>query len=144
LNKEGAPHEQLWPYIISKFRIKPISGVYKDALNHQSIEYARVPQTVNAMKSCIASGYPFIFGFTVYESFESDTVASTGVVPMPQRNEQVLGGHAVVAVGYDDKTERFIVRNSWGSQWGEKGYFTMPYKYLSDDNLADDLCTFII
>jgi C1A family cysteine protease len=87
---------------------------------------------------CLASGYPFVLGFTVYDSFESDAVAKTGVVPMPARRENVLGGHAVLAVGYDDKQSRLRMRNSWGRAWGVKGYFTMPYAYLFDDNLSDD------
>ena len=82
-----------------------------------------------------------MFGFTVYESFESEAVAKTGVVPMPQSTEKVLGGHAVLAVGYDDPHQRFIVRNSWGSGWGMAGYFTIPYAYLTDSNLADDFWT---
>lgn len=90
------------------------------------------------MKACLASGYPFAFGFTVYENFESDAVAATGVVPMPGTSEQVLGGHAVLAVGYDDAQQRFIVRNSWGSAWGMGGYFTMPYAYLTNPDLASD------
>jgi C1A family cysteine protease len=93
------------------------------------------------MKGCLAAGYPFVFGFTVYESFESDAVAKTGVVEMPAPSEKVLGGHAVVAVGYDDSTQRFIVRNSWGPGWGMGGYFTIPYAYLTDSNLADDFWT---
>ncbi len=90
------------------------------------------------MKGCLASGYPFVFGFTVYESFESDQVAQTGHVPMPQAGEQVVGGHAVLAVGYDDSNQWFIVRNSWGPNWGMQGYFTMPYLYLLDPNLSGD------
>ena len=93
------------------------------------------------MKGCLASGYPFVFGFTVYESFESQEVAQTGIVPMPQSTEQVMGGHAVLAVGYDDAQQRFIVRNSWGEGWGMHGYFTMPYAYLTDSNLSDDFWT---
>jgi C1A family cysteine protease len=77
----------------------------------------------------------------VYESFESDEVASTGVAPMPGVSEMVLGGHAVMAVGYDDKSSRFLARNSWGLDWGMGGYFTMPYAYLADNNLADDFWT---
>ena len=87
---------------------------------------------------CVASGWPFVFGFTVYESFLSDAVAKTGHVPMPSPAETVEGGHAVVAVGYDDKIQRFIVRNSWGTGWGMKGYCTMPYGYLTDPGLASD------
>jgi C1A family cysteine protease len=93
------------------------------------------------MKGCLASGYPFVYGFTVYESFESDEVAKTGAAPMPTAGEKVLGGHAVVAVGYDDASQRFISRNSWGTGWGMAGYFTIPYAYLTDGNLADDFWT---
>ncbi len=95
------------------------------------------------MKGCLASGYPFVFGFSVYESFESDDVTKTGIVPMPgpASKDGFLGGHAVLAVGYDDSQSRFIVRNSWGDKWGNKGYFTMPYAYLLDENLSDDFWT---
>ena len=93
------------------------------------------------MRACLAEGFPFVFGFTVYESFESQQVARTGIVSMPQRGERVVGGHAVVAVGYHDTEKRFIVRNSWGTGWGMKGYFTIPYDYLSNPNLAEDFWT---
>jgi C1A family cysteine protease len=93
------------------------------------------------MRSCLAEGFPFVFGFTVYASFESAKVANTGVVPMPVLAEKVLGGHAVLAVGYNDKQKRFLVRNSWGTGWGMSGYFTIPYAYLTDSNLADDMWT---
>src|SRR5437899_1698937 len=78
------------------------------------------------MRACLASGFPFVFGFTVYESCESPQVARSGVLDMPGLGEQAVGGHAVLAVGYDDGTRRFIVRNSWGTRWGQRGYFTMP------------------
>jgi C1A family cysteine protease len=93
------------------------------------------------MKGCLAEGFPFVFGFTVYDSFESQDVAKTGVVPMPSPDESVLGGHAVVAVGYDDADERFRVRNSWGTGWGQEGYFTMPYASLTNRGLAADFWT---
>jgi C1A family cysteine protease len=82
-----------------------------------------------------------VFGFSVYESFESQSVASTGHAPMPKPKEPLLGGHAVVAVGYDDSKQWFVVRNSWGTNWGLSGYFTMPYAYLLDGNLSDDFWT---
>ena len=78
-----------------------------------------------------------MFGFTVYESFESQAVAQTGVMPMPQPNERKLGGHAVLAVGYDNTSRRMIVRNSWGAGWGQAGYFTMPYEYITGPNCSD-------
>ena len=91
------------------------------------------------MLNCLAEGFPFVFGFTVYESFESIKVAQTGQVPMPKKSERALGGHAVMAAGYDQKQKRFIVRNSWGEEWGQAGYFTMPYAYL--ETSADDFWT---
>jgi C1A family cysteine protease len=89
----------------------------------------------------LASGFPFAFGFSVYESFESAAVAKTGVVPMPSPDEVILGGHAVLAVGYDDSEQRFIVRNSWGDEWGDGGYFSMPYAFLTERNLSSDFWT---
>jgi C1A family cysteine protease len=77
----------------------------------------------------------------VYEAFESATVARTGKLNLPKPSEKTLGGHAVMAVGYDDASKRFLVRNSWGEDWGQQGYFTMPYAYLADGNLADDFWT---
>jgi C1A family cysteine protease len=137
----GACPETDWPYDITKFAEKPPVPAFTDAPLGKAVQYQRVPQVLNQMKGCLASGYPFVFGFTVYESFESDQVAKTGVAPMPAANEQVLGGHAVLAVGYDDNSQRFLVRNSWGPGWGMGGYFTLPYTYLGDANLSDDFWT---
>ncbi len=130
-----------WPYDIARFAEKPPRPCYTFGLKNQLLVYRRVPRIVSQMKGCLASGYPFVFGFMVYESFESSQVARTGVVPMPGAAEKALGGHAVLAVGYDDAEQRFVVRNSWGTRWGQKGYFTMPYAYLMDDNLSDDFWT---
>jgi C1A family cysteine protease len=141
ISKQGVCAEMTWPYDINKFRTKPAKSAYTEAMRNQALTYARVTRTLSQMKGCIASGYPFVFGFTVYDSFESQAVAKTGVVDMPAPTESVLGGHAVVACGYDDGTQRFKVRNSWGTDWGMKGYFTMPYTYLLDDNLSDDFWT---
>ena len=139
--KEGVCPEPQWPYVISRFTKKPSKACYAAALNHQAISYRRLPLTLNQMKGCLASGFPFVFGFNVYESFESNTVTRTGNVPMPRAGEAILGGHAVITVGYDDTTKRFTVRNSWGEAWGKKGYCFMPYAYLTNADLADDFWT---
>lgn len=137
----GAPPETDWSYDIAKFAQKPPPKAYADAKQDLVLTYARVNQDPAQMQGCLADGYPFVFGFTVYESFESQAVAATGVVPMPAAQEKTLGGHAVLAVGYDDSQQRFIVRNSWGTGWGMDGYFTMPYAYLTSRNLASDFWT---
>jgi C1A family cysteine protease len=141
VSKQGACREKLWPYVISKFTRKPSAAAVKEALKHQALSYLRISQNLAQMKGCLASGFPFVFGFTVYESFESKTVAKSGVVPMPASDEGVVGGHAVLATGYDDAKQRFIVMNSWGAGWGMKGYFTIPYAYLSDPDLSADFWT---
>jgi len=137
----GAPPEKDWPYDIANFTEKPPKKAYDDAPLGKAVQYQRVPQVLNQMKGCLAAGFPFVYGFTVYQSFQSAEVAKTGVVPLPESDEDPVGGHAVVAVGYDDKSRVFITRNSWGPKWGMHGYFTIPYSYLTDNNLADDFWT---
>jgi C1A family cysteine protease len=141
VSKQGAPHEKIWPYLIAKFKTKPNAKAEKDAAKHRAILYQRLTPTLPQLKGCLAEGYPFVFGFSVYESFESAAVTKTGRLPMPKPKEKMLGGHAVLAVGYDDATDRFLVRNSWGPKWAMAGYFTMPYAYVTDDNLSDDFWT---
>lgn len=138
-NKKGTPAN--WPYVIARFKDKPPAASYAFARANQALVYRRVPQVLSQLKGCLASGFPFVFGFAVYEAFESEKVARTGVLQMPATSESMVGGHAVLAVGYDDASQRFLVRNSWGADWGMKGYFTMPYAYVSDDHLSDDLWT---
>lgn len=140
LAKQGVCGEKKWPYVISRFAVRPSASCYKAALQHRIMSYHRIA-TLAEMRTCLAEGYPFVFGFTVYESFESQQIARTGVVEMPTASERVVGGHAVLGVGYDDELRRFIVRNSWGKKWGQHGYFTIPYNYLADRNLADDFWT---
>lgn len=135
------PETPDWPYDINKFSDKPPAKAFTDAKQHKAVNYCRLVNTLSQLKGCLASGYPFVFGFSVYESFESEEVAKTGVVNLPKAGEKLLGGHAVMAIGYDDSHTRFLVRNSWGEGWGIGGYFTMPYAYLTDNNLADDFWT---
>ena len=141
LNNTGVCPESMWQYDITKFAVKPTVECYSEAQNHKSVDYNAVEQTLDQLKACLISGFPVAFGFVVYESFESEQVAKTGVVPMPKPGEKVLGGHAVALVGFDDNKKVFVVRNSWGNSWGDKGYFYMPYDYVLDNNLADDFWT---
>lgn len=120
---------------------RPPENCYQDALQTRAVSYRRVLRVLEQLKGCLAEGFPFVFGFSVYESFESPAVAQSGDAPMPSAGEQVLGGHAVLAVGYDDTTQRFLVRNSWGESWGQGGYFTLPYAYLTERGLASDFWT---
>ena len=140
VSHQGVCTEDTWPYIISEFSQKPYESCYQAALANTISNYYSLGQDVYQMKSCLADGYPFIFGFTVYQSFESDQIRQSGVVNLPVDGESVVGGHAVVAVGYDDTQNRFIVRNSYGPDWGLNGYFTMPYDYLLN-GLASDFWT---
>lgn len=123
------------------FANKPASKCCKGARKYKAVQYHAARRILSQMKGCLASGYPFVFGFTVCESFESQQVAQTGLVPVPAQTEKVLGGHCVVAVGYDDSQQRLIVRNSWGTGWGLQGHCTMPYAYLADANLSSDFWT---
>jgi C1A family cysteine protease len=133
----GVCPEPMWPYNIAQFAVKPPDACYHEALKHKISQYARLT-SLQQMKTVLASGFPFVFGIYVYESFESQAVAATGKVPMPGAYEQCLGGHAVCAVGYNDHEQCLIVRNSWGVDWGDKGYFHLPYHYIQNPNLAMD------
>jgi C1A family cysteine protease len=139
--KQGVCPETEWPYDIAKFAQKPPAKAFKDALKHQALSYQRLIQSLSQMKGCLAAGYPFVFGFSVYESFESQSVAKTGKVPIPGPTEKSLGGHAVLAVGYDDADQHVTVMNSWSAKWGDKGCFYLPYAYINDGNLAADFWT---
>lgn len=141
LASDGVCAESEWPYDIAKFTDRPPAKAYADAKAVRVLTYHTVDQSEVAIKAALAAGFPVVIGFTVYDSFESGEVEKTGVVPMPGPDESQLGGHAVVVVGYDDESRRFRVRNSWGSGWGQSGYFTMPYAYLTDPDLASDFWT---
>jgi C1A family cysteine protease len=138
ITDKGVCPEDMWKYDITQFAIKPPDNCYTEALNHKAIEYHAIEQNLNQLKSVLLEGFPIVFGFVVYPSFESPEVASTGIVPMPLSSEQPIGGHAVALVGFIEDKKQFIVRNSWGDSWGDKGYFYMPYDYVLSPDLAED------
>jgi C1A family cysteine protease len=120
------------------FDDRPWDSCYAHAKMDLVKQYLSLDPDLNQMQTCLAAGFPFIVGFTVYDSFESAAVASSGHVPMPGPSEQVIGGHAVLCLGYDNASQTFLCQNSWGTGWGMQGFFTIPYAYLTDSNLAGD------
>jgi C1A family cysteine protease len=140
LEKQGLCPETAWPYLISKYRTKPTAACYTAALKDMVLTAQNIQPTLPIMKQALSLGFPFVIGFRVYTSFETSAVAATGMVPVPNTaTEQLLGGHAVCVVGYDDVKQCFICRNSWGSGWGDKGYFYAPYAYFTDPTMTSDL-----
>ncbi len=139
--QNGACPETEWPFDTSQITTKPSDNAYQAAFKDRAIGYKRVNQDMISIRSCLADGDPIVFGFSVYQSFEGDQVAQTGIMPMPSAKEGIVGGHAVLAVGYSDDNECVIVRNSWSSSWGDAGYFYMPFAYITNQNLASDFWT---
>lgn len=140
----GVCLESVWPYSdnATTFKKQPSLAAYKQALQYRdmdNIKLASVTQDGPTIKNMLAKGKPIVFGISVYDSFESQTVATTGKVPMPNvRTENFLGGHALMLAGYDDTDGTFLVRNSWGTNWGLGGYCKMPQAYLLNSSLASD------
>lgn len=139
----GICSEHSWPYDISKYNVPPPAAAYKDAAKHKISSHSVVG--AGDIKKFIAAGTPVLLAIAVYDSFESQDVASTGQVPMPDTNtEQCLGGHETLIVGYDDATQTYEVQNSWGADWGDKGFFHLPYDYVHDPKLCMELSVFKI
>jgi len=131
INQLGVCDENVWAYDITKLTEKPSDEAYIAAKCNLINNYQMIGDgNLELMKQTLASGLPVIFGFTVFDGFESPDVASSGILNMPTEDESQLGGHAVLAVGYNEPDQRFIVRNSWGNAWGQQGYFTIPYQYI--------------
>lgn len=134
----GAPVENLWPYQINRFAVEPSQVAQADAGLRKVTLYERIT-SLDGCINALANGFPITVGFLVYSSFMSSTVARTGMMPYPNvRRERLLGGHAVLLVGYNNRTKRFIARNSWGTTWGDRGYFYMPYEVISNRSMSDD------
>jgi len=136
--KLGVAHEPLWPYDIAKFKRKPVKQVYADALKFTALTYQRVEVDATKLKAALATGAPVVIGINVFDAFESDDVAKTGVVPMPATADAPLGGHAMLCVGYGQKPGYFTVQNSWASDWGDKGFCYLPEAYLGSQDLGSD------
>jgi len=150
----GIPPEEYWPYIIRDFDAEPSSFCYAFAQDYQAIQYFRLdsPATpkdliLKRIKTFLAAGLPSMFGFTVFSSIEQ--TREDGMVPYPCQGERILGGHAVVAVGFNDEVKiknttcglqtvgALLIRNSWGTGWGDKGYGWLPYEYVLTGQAID-------
>jgi len=151
----GVPPEEYWPYKIADFDKEPSAFCYAFGQAYQAISYYRLDppgtsaaQLLNTIKTNLSGGLPSMFGFTVYSSYSQ--ASATGKLPYPTPKEKIVGGHAIVAVGYDDKMKikntnpgavetvgAFLIRNSWGTGWGAAGYGWLPYQYVLS-GLAED------
>ena len=137
----GVCDETDWPYDVAKFAQAPPDACYANAQAHRTIEYFSIAGKLASLKSCLAAGYPFVFGMSVCSNCTAPEFAQTGIGTMPGPNDTLLGGHAVMAAGYDDSAQTFLLRNSVGSAWGMKGYFTLPYAFLESRHLTDNFWT---
>jgi C1A family cysteine protease len=134
---QGVCSNTEWSDAVSNWKKKPTTKCYSDALKNKAVLYRSVPVDINSIKTVMAQGYPIVFGFTVYESFESDIVTRTGIVPMPKKSESALGGHCVDGADFDDSKRACLCRNSWGAAWGLNGNFWLPYDYFTSNLVSD-------
>lgn len=142
LAKYGVCPDSDWPYIIETFANHPSRQAVHDAHLERGSTYQRVAQDLNTMRRILASDEVFVIGVSVFESFVAPIVDATGDIPMPNtKREKHLGGHAICIIGYDDVSRVFYFRNSWSDQWGNQGYGSIPYVYLTATDLAGDAWT---
>jgi C1A family cysteine protease len=136
-SKVGVAPEPMWPYDESKVTARPSSEAYAEGKKTLAVSYHALDNTdLSELKTCLAMGHPFELGFTVYRQFMYGNWKDT--MPMPVKNEQILGGHAVTAVGYDDARQAFRIKNSWGNDWKDNGHFWMPYAFITNPGYCDD------
>lgn len=138
VSKWGFCKEDTWGFDSKNLFAKPTDDAYAEAYPERMRSYFRVSHSLFDMKSCLMRNMPVVIGVSLYESFEDEVVRKTGKVPTPKNTESLLGGHAMLCVGYDDSIKSFIVKNSYGLDWGDKGYCYIPYNYLTNSGLADD------
>jgi len=141
LAHQGACPERLWPYHVRRFRRRPTPRCYTAAKRHMAIEYYRIRRAFSHLLGCLADHHPFVLGLAIHRSFLTRRVRRTGIVPVPGRRDAFVGGHAVVAVGYLHARRLLIFRNSWGEDWGDRGYGYLPYDFLTSSALTWDFWT---
>lgn len=137
----GACPETMWPYEVRRFRRQPTPACYRSARRHVAIEYFRIRRAVSQLRACLADRHPFVMALAIHKSVMGRKVHRTGVLPVPTRRDPLLGGHAVLAVGYDHAKRLLIFRNSWGTGWGDRGYGYLPYEFVASSALTWDFWT---
>jgi len=137
IKTDGVLAETACPYDISRFAYKPSADKYQLAQKNKNINYKNIAKTLASLKTQLAAGLPIMIGINVYDNFFSDITSTKGTVGMP--NGELLGGHAIVIVGYDDMRSVFNIRNSWGTGWGDVGYGTIPYSYIISNDAYQPL-----
>ena len=137
----GVCPEPMWPYDPRRYAKTPPGACYRSGWYHKTQRYRRLPRELRVLRACLAEGFPVTFGLSVHKSMMSAAVRKSGMIPLPVRGDRVVGGHAMLIVGYDDPQRHFIVRNSWGSGWGLAGYALLPYRYVLETPLAWDFWT---
>lgn len=141
LARLGVCPESMWPYEIRRFRQKPSAPCYRTAKRTVPLSYYRLRRAIVQFRACLAEGYPFVFAFAAHRSALSRATARSGLIPVPARGDRLLGGHAVVAIGYQHARRLLIIRNSWGHRWGDHGYGYLPYAFLTSTSLSWDFWT---
>lgn len=139
LIKYGSCSDMEWPYIVEKANERPPVNCYTNALTHKIHKVYNIKSTISDIKTAIYYNVPLCVGIKIFSSFESEDVIKYGIVPMPKETDTILGGQAVLCVGYDDTHQVWIMRNSFGTSWGDKGYFYLHYDYLLNHNYSTDI-----
>lgn len=138
INTHGACYEKTWPNNITQFAEKPTPSCYKEGKDHRTIRYERITQDITHIKYAIQSGFPVVFGLSVFESIEQKSVIKFGIIPFPLNGSKKIGNHCAICCGWDDSRRLFTIMNSWGTNWGDNGYGYISYDYLSNPNFARD------
>lgn len=138
----GLTNESFWKYNTNNFDKLPPNKSFRPIYSLKNYTYTSVPQNLESLKNCLATGNPIIFGALLYSSFENPNVNSTGIIPMPDINKETfLGGHCMLLIGFDDVKKQFKIQNSWGSNWGDNGYGYFDYEYILNKELTSDIWT---
>lgn len=135
----GSAKETLWPYTISKFRTKPGKPAYTEALKHRVIRAYKIDNTDGqSVRLALTNGRPVVFGSMVYAGIQTVT-KSAPIIPLPRKGERPIGGHCMTIIGHDDARQLYRVQNSWGSSWGDGGRCWIPYAYIHNGHLTEDV-----